>query len=386
MKDPAETIFLGCRFAAKYPEGAGNFSVPLQWALGLQRLKLNFIWLEVLDTSGDPKTDRNRIRNFHDRMCQYGLESNYVLLLQSVASEELSLDQMAIYGALTMTELKARLAGPNRLLNLSYSIRPPFLMTFEHRVLCDLDPTEFAYWMQRIELGQSYHHQFWTIGLNMWGKDCEMARNGLDWKTFFPLVDTELNAVAPRPKYNRFTTVGQWYWKFLLEVDGDYPDLSKGAKMQKFLTLPKMVPELELELAMNFAAGDGVSEMLASYGWKVADPHKVGRTPLAYRRYLRSALGEFTVIKGTDSLCRSGWISDRACAFMATGRPVITENAGVSMYLPKESGFFEIQDVESAAEALRYVAKDWKRLSQKARATADECFEATKTLRRILAE
>jgi hypothetical protein len=33
------TIFLGCGFAAKYREGGGNFSVPLQWMLGLRRLK-----------------------------------------------------------------------------------------------------------------------------------------------------------------------------------------------------------------------------------------------------------------------------------------------------------------------------------------------------------
>src|SRR5207247_6378310 len=42
------TIFLGCGFAAKYREGGGNFSVPLLWMLGLKRLKLDAIWLELL--------------------------------------------------------------------------------------------------------------------------------------------------------------------------------------------------------------------------------------------------------------------------------------------------------------------------------------------------
>jgi len=46
------TIFLGCGFAAKYREGGGNFSVPLQWILGLRRLKLDAIWVELL-----PATD-----------------------------------------------------------------------------------------------------------------------------------------------------------------------------------------------------------------------------------------------------------------------------------------------------------------------------------------
>jgi hypothetical protein len=46
-------IFLGCGFAAKYREGGGNFSVPLQWILGLRRLKLDAIWLELLPAMDD---------------------------------------------------------------------------------------------------------------------------------------------------------------------------------------------------------------------------------------------------------------------------------------------------------------------------------------------
>ncbi len=42
------TVFLGCGFAAKYRDGGGVFSVPLQWMLGLQRLKLDAVWLELL--------------------------------------------------------------------------------------------------------------------------------------------------------------------------------------------------------------------------------------------------------------------------------------------------------------------------------------------------
>jgi len=42
------TIFLGCGFAAKYREGGGVLSVPLQWMLDLRRLKLDAVWLELL--------------------------------------------------------------------------------------------------------------------------------------------------------------------------------------------------------------------------------------------------------------------------------------------------------------------------------------------------
>jgi hypothetical protein len=34
-------------------------------------------------------------------------------------------------------DLRARLAGPNALLNLSYSIHPPLLLQFERRIFCE---------------------------------------------------------------------------------------------------------------------------------------------------------------------------------------------------------------------------------------------------------
>jgi hypothetical protein len=58
------TVFLGCGFAAKYPEGGGNFSVPLQWMLGLRRVGLDAVWLELLPATADPREDESRIRKF----------------------------------------------------------------------------------------------------------------------------------------------------------------------------------------------------------------------------------------------------------------------------------------------------------------------------------
>ena len=90
------------------------------------------------------------------------------------------------------------------------------------------------------------------------------------------------------------------------------------------------------------------------------------------------------MIKGVDCLWRTGWVSDRAAAFLATGRPVITEDAAVGRYLPEESGFMEIRTLEEAREAIERTLRDWPALSRQARACAEECFEATKTLRRMV--
>src|SRR5437764_15028179 len=73
-------------------------------------------------------------------------------------------------------ELLDRLGGPNTLLNLSYLLHPPLLLKFERRIFCDLDPSEIIYWMTRMEMGQSTHHEFWTIGLNVNAPDCELLK------------------------------------------------------------------------------------------------------------------------------------------------------------------------------------------------------------------
>ena len=377
------TVFLGCGFAAKYREGGGNFSVPLQWMLGLRRLKLDAIWLEALPATKNPRDDQAKIDNFQRRLREHGLAGRYCLLYQKPTGDAHDLDGMRCIG-LSNRELLERLAGPNVLLNLSYSIHPPLLLQFERRIFCDLDPSEIFYWMTKMELGQSNHHEFWTIGLNVNGRDCRLPETSVKWKTFYPLVDTKLLLPKPRPRLPRFTTIGQWYWDGAVEVGGEFPDLSKKFAFERYIALPSRVPEAQFELAMNINASDPERARLRKCGWRVVDPHRVARTPRSYQRYLASALAEFTAIKGVDVGWRTGWLSDRAAAFLALGRPVITEDTGAAKYLPDKSGFLFVDGVEEAAEAVKKVMSDWSRMSKEARRSAVEVFDSARNLRKIL--
>jgi hypothetical protein len=377
------TIFLGCGFAAKYPEGGGNLSVPLQWMLGLRRLGLDAVWLELLPATGNPRNDEARIRKFQRQLREYELEGRYCLLHQTPANDAHDLDGMRCIG-MSRRELSERLAGPNTLLNLSYSIHPPFLLEFERRIFCDLDPSEIFFWMTKMEMGQSHHHEFWTIGLNAHAADCRLPPSPLPWRTFYPLADTELLQPEPRPTTAKFSTIGQWYWGGGVEVDGEFPDLSKKFAFEPYLDLPRRVPEARFELAMNLNVDDPEIARLRKRGWDVISPHRVARTPRGYRRYLAGALGEFTAIKGVDVAWRTGWLSDRAAAFLALGRPVITEDTGAREYLPAESGFRFVSGIDEAEAAVREVLADWTRLSKRARDCAVEIFDSAKNLRKIL--
>ncbi len=351
--------------------------------LGLRRLKLDAIWLEHLPTTGSGRDDQANIDNFQRRLREHGLAGRYCLLYQKPINDAHDLDAMQCIG-ISKRALVDRLAGPNVLLNLSYSIHPPFLLEFERRIFCDLDPSEIFYWTTKMEMGQSHHHEFWTIGLNVHGRDCRLPKSLVKWKTFFPLADTHLLRPQPRPRSVKFATIGQWYWSGGVEVDGGFPDLSKKFAFEPYLDLPKHVPEARFELAMNVNANDPEITRLQKRGWHIVDPHHVARTPGKYRSYLAGALGEFTAIKGVDVSWKTGWLSDRAAAFLALGRPIVTEDTGAAKYLPRESGFQFVATLQEAARAVKDVLANWSRWSKQARACAVEVFDAAKNLKTIL--
>jgi hypothetical protein len=124
------------------------------------------------------------------------LARSYCLLYQDPASQEQDLSTIRCIG-ISQRELRARLAGPNVLLNLAYSIHPPFLLEFERRIFCDLDPSEIFYWMTKLDLGQSHHHEFWTIGLNVHGDDCRLPESAPRGGRFIRLPTRRCYAFSP---------------------------------------------------------------------------------------------------------------------------------------------------------------------------------------------
>ncbi|MEY2907299.1 MAG: hypothetical protein RLZZ408_1770 [Verrucomicrobiota bacterium] len=386
MTSSLPPVFVGCGFAAKYPEGGGNFSVPLQYLTGLKRMGRRGVWLEVLQESGDPEKDARCVRSFRRRMAFHGLE--YCLLLRppqgTEGPEEHHPEGMQVFG-MPLKELR-ELAPHSFLLNLSYSIKPPLTSLFGRRLLCSLDPTEVLYWMDQMEMGQSCHDEFWSIGLCMDAIDPRLPKPIVPWKSYFPLVDTELLKPLPQPRpagKPRFTTIGQWYWDGNIMIGGEWRDYSKQAAFAPYMDLPKRVPEAVFELAMNLNPDDPERRRLRLLGWKVATPHDLTRTPEAYYRYLAGATAEFTAVK-LEAIMGSGWLSDRAAAFLALGRPVVTEPTGAERFLPKESGMLFVSNLEEAVEASRRVLKDWNQLSKAARSTAVEYFDSVRNLRLIL--
>jgi hypothetical protein len=186
------------------------------------------------------------------------------------------------------------------------------------------------------------------------------------------------------PARFKLTTIGQWYWDGAIEVDGWFPDLSKKVAFEKYLGLPARVKKARFELAMNISENDPERTRLSENGWRLRDPHRVAKTPARYHRYVGSASAEFTAIKGVDVAWKTGWLSDRAATFLAMGRPVVTEDTGGSKYLPQQSGFRFVNDLESASDAVHEIISDWALVSRQSRSVAVELFDSERNLRKIL--
>jgi hypothetical protein len=102
------TVFLGGGFAAKYLRGV----VPLQWMIGLRRLKLDAFWLAHLPSEGNTRDDERKIDNFRRQLRAHGLGGRYCLLYHKTPDSVHDLEAIRCIG-MSKGEVLDRLAGPN---------------------------------------------------------------------------------------------------------------------------------------------------------------------------------------------------------------------------------------------------------------------------------
>ena len=115
------------------------------------------------------------------------------------------------------------------------------------------------------------------------------------------------------------------------------------------------------------------------HGWRIVSSVSLAE-PSAYREYIRASRGEFTVAKDQNIRLRSGWFSDRSACYLASGRPVITQDTGFGNIIPTGAGLFSFTTADEALAAIAMVAHDYERQSTAARRIAHEYFAAEHVL------
>jgi len=77
-------------------------------------------------------------------------------------------------------------------------------------------------------------------------------------------------------------------------------------------------------------------------------------------------------------------MSDRSVAYLASGRPVLMEDTGLSNILPVDAGLLYFNDLESALARMCEMFANYERHSRAARSIAEEFSSTLRVLPRLL--
>ncbi len=244
------------------------------------------------------------------------------------------------------------------------------------------------------------HDDFVTYGENIGTPECPVPPlPRLRSKTRQPVLIDMWQADCP-PR-QAFTTVCNWRQDgHDVEFRGERYYWSKHREFLKYIDLPRRTAQ-PIELAMGLAdaavtrpgfgdlipaAGMTAEErcLLAENGWQLTDAHAFSVDPWAYRDYIRSSRGEFTVAKDQNVRLKSGWFSERSACYLAAGRPVIAQDTGFGKVLPRGEGLFTFTTMDEILAALDCINSDYKRHSTAALGIAQEYFRAETVLAKLL--
>jgi hypothetical protein len=228
------------------------------------------------------------------------------------------------------------------------------------------------------------HHLIATYGENYGACDCGVPTLGRDYIFTRQPVDLALWPMAFTPGAPYFTTIGNYRQDGGdVEWNGSTYSWSKHHEWEKFLGLPSKTSQ-RFELAM-YPADQCDRERLLTAGFRLVHPLEMSLDVFgAYPRYIRASRGEFTVAKDQNIRLRSGWFSERAVCYLASGKPVVTQDTGFSNILPTGKGLFAVGSADEAAEAVDRTNADYAAHCRAARALASEFFEAAGVARRLL--
>lgn len=355
----------------------------LQYAIGLRQLGHDVYFLEDSDdfeSCYDPTTHEMT------RDPSFGLE-----FARSIFKHVGMPERWAYYDAHTAMWLGPSAPDVDELcrtadvcLNVS-GVNPlrDWMLQVPLRVLVDTDPvfTQVRNLTDPAALQSAQgHNAFFTFAENIGTGDCGVPSDGLTWQPTRQPIVVEAWPVVPAPRDAIFSTMMQWESYPTVRHEGRTYGM-KSLSFEPYFELPsKVVARLELAIGSASAPRD----RLAQAGWIVRDPYELSRDPWIYQGFIQGSKAEFTVAKHGYVSTASGWFSDRSAEYLASGRPVVTQETGFSRWLEADCGVLAFRSPDEARDAIERVCADYKRHSRAAREIAESFFESRRVLTSLL--
>jgi hypothetical protein len=251
------------------------------------------------------------------------------------------------------------------------------------RVFIECDPmftqVEMIESASKMSLVDHYNTLF-TSGMRIGKPGCTIPDAGRKWIPAPTVVATRLWEDAPVPK-ERLPVTALFHWAAGSDVvcEGQVYG-HKRREFERFIGLPTRTTQ-PFTLAIGGAAP---RELLENQGWRLESPLEATGTIESYRRFIANSRADFGVAKHAYVASRSGWFSDRSTCYLASGRPVLHQDTGFEEWLPTGEGVLKFSDVDDVLQCLRELDLDYARHCRAARRIAEEHFEATVVLSRML--
>ena len=227
------------------------------------------------------------------------------------------------------------------------------------------------------------HHKFFTFAENVGAPDCLVPSYVIEWVPTRQPVVLDCWGPARLPVTSRrrvLTTIASWEPSEQGPVIDGVPYYGKSREFERFIDLPTGSTE-PLELALS---GLAPVDRLRRHRWRIVDGYEVSRDPIAYRRYLASSLGEWSVAKHAYAVSRSGWFSCRTACYLALGVPVVVQDTGFGCAIPTGRGVLSFATLEQARVGIEELGSDPERHAVAALDIAHEYFDSSRVLARLL--
>lgn len=375
-----KTVIVSGALANK-PFNGGNAWSRLGWALGFRRLGFEVCFVETIepdhcvDAAGAVTSfaDSVNLAYFRAVMERFGLSRSSALICG---------EGKEFYG-LSLSELVSRAQQSVLLFNISGHLTHPEIRSrVANKVYYDDDPGFTQFWQAAGDGGARLegHDAYFTLGANIGASDCRIPAGDIGWHHTRPPVVLEEWPMFPRQAFDRFTTVASWRGAY---GPVEYAGRKYGLKVhefRKFVTLPHRSGR-EFEVALGIHPADQKDlEALLAHGWRVIDPRRVAGTPRTYRDYVQSSGAEFSVAQGIYVDSNSGWFSDRTARYLASGKPALVQDTGISRHYPVGEGLIPFRTMEEALEGAERIAADYGKHCRAARRLAEEYFDSDKVI------
>jgi hypothetical protein len=203
--------------------------------------------------------------------------------------------------------------------------------------------------------------------------DCAIPSEGGPWRATRPPVFLDEWPVVPGSG-THFTSIIRWQGFKEVTFNGvSYGQRDK--EFPRYFELPNHTPQTFCIAQMGIRP-----ETLRQHGWEVVPGEVISRTPDSYRQFIQGSRAEFSIPKQGYVAMRGGWFSDRSVCYLASGRPVLIEDTGLSDWLPIGDGLLTFTRPESALEAIDRVNSQYEHHRRVARGIAERFFDASEVL------